>query len=135
MGRNASVQRCALLVPVVDIEVYVAVTVDVGKSVVEVVVLEGVEMVVLDGVGGLAVVQLEPEHFKTATSAQFQNFSAPLLLVLGSTTFEGHEDIAGFHHAPASPPKCEVIHDCVELLPKYSASPAGLQELAVTQNH
>jgi hypothetical protein len=52
------------------------VVVDVGS--------EGPAVVVV--AAGMVVVQLTPEHLETLISAQFQNFSAPLLLVLGSTT-------------------------------------------------
>jgi len=81
------------------------------------------------------VVQPGPKQLWTSISAQFQNFSAPLLLVRGSTTSVGHDASNGFHHALASPPNLEAIHDCVALLSKYSASPAGLQEFAVTQKN
>lgn len=159
MGRAASTHCALLLVPVVDTGVKEVVNVDVTARVdvgsddsVDVVVCvvvgsdDSVDVVVRVVVGsdevvdvvvddGTAVVQLDPEHLTTLMSAQFQNFSAPLLLVLGSTTSGGHEDSNGFHHALTSPPNFEAIHDCVELSSKYSAVPAGLQELAVTQNH
>jgi hypothetical protein len=133
MGRRESI-HCALLVVVVGIvavEVvkvvdgaFVVVLASVGSGSVDVVV-----------VGGMAVVQLGPEHRDTLMSAQFQNFSAPLLLVRGSTTAGGHDDLDDPHHASAPPPNLEVIHCCVEFLLKYSRNPIGLQELAVTQNH
>jgi hypothetical protein len=88
--------------------------------------------------GGMVVVQPAPSHLEILMSPQFQNFSAPLLLVLGSATAAEHDGNVGFHHMDSSlraPPDLEVIQDCVELWLKYSGSPAGLQELAVTQNH
>jgi hypothetical protein len=88
--------------------------------------------------GGMVVVQPGPSHLEILMSPQFQNFSAPLLLVLGSTTAAEHDGRNGFHHATSpltAPPNLEVIQDCVELWLKYSGSPAGLHEFAVTQNH
>jgi hypothetical protein len=136
MGSGASTQ-CPLLldlvvVVVVEIECNEVVTLDVMCAVVDVRSDESVDVVVDDGI---RVVQPCPEHFEIVMSAQFQNFSAPLLLVLGSTTAGEHAGNKGFHHVLASPPNLELIQDCVSLLPKYSANPAGLQELAVTQNH
>jgi hypothetical protein len=40
---------------------------------------------------GAAVRQFGSEQFETLISAQFQNFSAPLLFVRGSTTSSGQE--------------------------------------------
>jgi hypothetical protein len=62
--------------------------------------------------------QSGPEQLETLISAQFQNFSAPLLFVRGSTTSSGQEPNAGCHQALASPPNLADIHDCVELLLK-----------------
>jgi len=131
MGREASTHLAVLLVPVTvtDTVVMALVRVDVDTPVavvpddsVDVTVDDIGDEVVVDDMSaavvvgdGTTVVQLEPTHLETLMSAQFQNFSAPLLLVLGSTTAEGHEGSNGFHQAVASPPNLDVIHDCVEL--------------------
>jgi len=144
MGRAASIHWVPLLVLVVVVGAAEAVKVDVDVTmdassgdVVDVVVDTSVEVMADDAAdvvletgvevaandvvevvveAGIAVVQLGPVHLETWMSAQFQNFSAPLLLVLGSTTAAGHEGNADCHHALASPPNLEAIHDCVEPL-------------------
>jgi hypothetical protein len=98
--------------------------------------LDEVEVVVLRVVvvtGG--VVQLAPMQRVTLMSPQFQNFSAPLPLVLGSTTSAGQLVFEEPHHSLDSPPNFDAIQDFVESLSKYSLNPAGEQELADTQNH
>jgi len=124
MGRVESKHCVALLVvPVVETGANDVVTVD-GTGANDVVTVDVAATVVVGSdridvvvdAEGATVVQPDPEHLTTLMSAQFQNFSAPLLLVLGSTTSAGHEAKSGFHHALASPPNLEAIHDCVELL-------------------
>jgi len=120
MGRRESAHCVPLLVPVVDDGADEVVKVDVAASVMVLVDVGSEDIVDVVLVDGTTVVQLGPEQVETLMSAQFQNFSAPLLLVRGSTTAAGHEDNVGFHHALASPPNLSAIHDCVELLLKYS---------------
>mmetsp|Transcript_13562 Transcript_13562/g.24497 ORF Transcript_13562/g.24497 Transcript_13562/m.24497 type:complete len:110 (-) Transcript_13562:707-1036(-) len=108
MGRGASMQRVPWLVLVVDDAVNELVRVDVDLSWLVSVVDDGanelfkVDVDVVVDASSSEVVDAIVDV--TLMSAQFQNFSAPLLLVLGSTTAEGHEDNNGFHHALASPP-------------------------------
>mmetsp|Transcript_5007 Transcript_5007/g.9613 ORF Transcript_5007/g.9613 Transcript_5007/m.9613 type:complete len:110 (-) Transcript_5007:729-1058(-) len=108
MGRGASMQRVPWLVLVVDDAVNELVRVDVDLSLLVSLVDDGVNELVRADVD--VVVDASSSEVVdaivdvTLMSAQFQNFSAPLLLVLGSTTAEGHEDNNGFHHPLASPP-------------------------------
>lgn len=85
--------------------------------------------------GGAAVLQLVPLQPLTLMSAQFQNFSAPLPLVLGSPTFAGQVAFVEPHHELASPPNLDWIHALVESFPKYSWKPGGEHELAETQKN